>query len=98
VVVETSQKPPIEQGDLVVIHWWDTLENSSWTEIPLIQARRDALCKSVGWFLNQDENCVRILTSINGKDIESAEAGYIIIPQKVVKIIEKVRDDELEVE
>jgi hypothetical protein len=96
--VETNQKPPIEQGDLVVIHWWDTLENSSWTEIPLIQARRDALCKSVGWFLNQDENCVRILTSINGKDIESAEAGYIIIPQKVVKTIEKVRDDELEVE
>ncbi len=96
--MSADQKLSIEQGDLVVIYWWDTVEESAWTEIPLIQARRDVLCKSVGWFLNQDEDCVRILTSISGKDIGSAEAGYILISQKAIKSMEKVRDDELEVE
>ena len=95
VVVETSQ---IEQGDLVVVYWFDTIEEPAWTKIPLIQVQRDVLCKSVGWFLSQDTDCIRLLTSITGKDIDSADAGYILISQKAIKNIEKIRDDEIEVE
>ena len=102
--METNQNPVIkqleqfEQGDLIVIYWWDAFEEAGWTKIPLIEAQRKILCKSVGWYLSFHNGCVRILSSINGGDTESAEAGYILIPHEMVKSIEKVRDDEIEVE
>jgi len=96
--VETSQKSPIEQGDLTVVFWFDTVQDASWEPISVVEKEKPVLVKSVGWFLNQDEDCVRILTSISAVLSAKPEVGSIIIPQKTIKHIEKVREDELECE
>lgn len=80
----------ITQGDLIVIHWYDALAEASWTEIALIEIKKPPLAKSVGLFLNENEDCVRILSSVCGK-----EASYEIIPKGMIKNIEKVREDEI---
>ncbi len=82
----------MERGTLVVIYWWDALDESSWTPIALIEIQKPPLVKSVGWFLSEDDDCVRLLDSVVGN-----EAGYSIIPKGTIKQIETVRDDELEV-
>lgn len=83
----------ITMGDLVVVRWRDAVAESAWTDINVIRKESTPLVKSVGWFISQDKDCVRILSSISGD-----EAGYELIPTVLVSDIEKVREDELDVE
>ena len=85
----------IERGDLVVVFWSDIEEDSTWQPVPLIELQQPPLCKNVGWYLSEDENCVRILHSINGTEDSKMEAGSTVIPKAVIKNIERVREDEL---
>jgi len=84
----------ITKGDLVICYWYDTIDNPAWTKISLIEIDTPPLAKSVGWFLSEDEDCVRILTSVARDD----EASSIIFPKGMIKKIEKVQEDELDVE
>lgn len=86
-------EPQITEGDLVVVYWHDTEDSCSWREIDEIRRMKPPLAKSAGWFLSEDESCVRILSAIVGE-----EAGRSVIPKCSIKRIEKVRDDELDVE
>ena len=81
-----------EQGTLVVVYWYDAIQVENWTPIQLIATIKPPLAKSVGWLLNQDDKCVRLLTSVVGE-----EAGYQVIPSGMVEKIEIIRDDEIEV-
>ena len=85
-------------GDLIVVYWFDVVQDASWVPILVIEKERFVLCKSVGWYLNQNEDCIRILTSINGTSDSNIEGGSIIIPQKTISRIEVIREDELDVE
>jgi len=84
------------KGDLVVIYWLDTEDSSSWEDIRLIDLHTPPLAKNVGWFLSEDDKCVRILPSIAGSEDE-LEAGRSIIPKCAIVCVEKVREDELEI-
>lgn len=83
----------IKKGTLVIVYWWDTIGEENWTEIKDIEKEKVPLVKTVGWFLSEDENCIRLLTSICDED-----ASYSIIPKGTVKDIESVQDDEIEVQ
>lgn len=83
-------KGGITKGDLVVVYWYDTVEEDQWTLIDLIELAVPPLAKSVGWFLSEDEQCIRVCQSV-----VDSEAGYTVIPKGMIKQIEKVRDDEL---
>lgn len=84
----------ITEGDLVIVSWDDAIEENAWVLISSIQKAACPRCKSAGWFLSQDDNCIRILTSItNDKD-----ASYILIPIKMINNIEKIREDELDLD
>ncbi|UCF13023.1 MAG: hypothetical protein JSW06_01890 [Thermoplasmatales archaeon] len=85
----------IERGDLVVIYWWDIEDDSTWKPIEVAEIEQLPLCKTVGWFLNQDDNCVRLAFSVNGTEDTKLEVGRTLIPKAVIKNIEKVREDEL---
>jgi len=83
----------ITPGDLVIVKWRDTEDDCRWEPIALIEHLHPPLVKTVGWLLSQDDSCVRLLYSIAGDD-----AGRSIIPKACVESIEKVRDDELDVD
>lgn len=85
-------------GDLIVIYWYDTVQDASWEPVPVIEKEKPVLVKSVGWLLSKNEDCIRILTSVSGTSDSKMEAGSIIIPQKTVLRIEEIREDELDVE
>jgi len=88
----------VTEGNLVVVYWLDTIEVSSWTPVRVIEKATPALAKSVGWFYNEDDQCIRLLTSIIGTQDNDMEAGYTVIPKATIKRIEPVREDELDVE
>lgn len=82
----------IDSGTLVVVYWYDAVQDDKWSFISLIEVEKPPLAKSVGWFLNQDETCVRILDSVVDN-----EAGYSIIPKGMIKSIEVIQEDEIDV-
>lgn len=89
--------PNLSPGDLVVVYWSDAEDEAAWEDVRLIEVARPPVVKTVGWFLNRDEECVRLLYSIVGQEGEDAglQAGRSIIPMGMVKRVEKIRDDEL---
>ena len=87
----------LTQGDLVVVYWLDTEDCSGWENVKLIGAYRPPPAKHVGWFLDEDEECIRILPAIVGADEDNLDAGRSVIPRCSIKHIEKIRDDELAV-
>ena len=85
----------IERGDLVVIFWSDIEDDPAWKPVELVEIEQLPLCKSVGWFVNEDDSCVRLAFSVNGTEDTRVEVGRTLIPKAVIRNIEKVRDDEL---
>jgi hypothetical protein len=92
-----DKKAP-ERGDLVAVYWWDIEEDSTWKPVALIELAQPPLCKNVGWYLSEDEKCVRILHSISGTEDGKIEAGSTVIPKTVIRNIEIIREDELDTE
>ena len=88
----------IEEGDIVVVLWKDTVDNCRWNDLRRIKETRPPIAKHVGWLLNEDDECIRILPGIVGDaldDEEDLEAGYSIIPKCSVVAIKKIMSDEL---
>ncbi|MFX1452926.1 MAG: hypothetical protein ACFFCM_18970 [Promethearchaeota archaeon] len=83
---------------MVVVTWFDIEDDSHWKPIELVEIEQAPVCKTVGWFINADNDCVRLAYSASGTEETRIEVGRTLIPKAVVKNIEKVRDDELGVE
>lgn len=88
----------ISRGDLVVVYWLDITEDSTWQPIAEIEKEQSPLCKSVGWFLSENDLCVKILNCISGTDDTKIEASSSVIPKAVIRNIELIREDELDTE
>ena len=85
----------IERGDLCVIFWIDIEDDASWTPVEIAEKEQLPLCKSVGWYLNEDDSCVRLAFSVSGTEETKIDVGRTLIPKTVIRNIEKVREDEL---
>ena len=48
----------VERGDLVVVFWFDIEDDPTWKPVELVENEKLPLCKSVGWFVNEDEKVV----------------------------------------
>lgn len=87
----------LTKGDLIVVYWEDAIEDISWTSLKTVESQKVPLCKNVGWFINEDKDCVRLSNSIMC-DEKELDVGYSIFPKGIIINIEKIQDDELEVE
>jgi len=85
----------IERGDLCVVFWYDIEDDPNWKPLELVELEDVPLCKTVGWFINSSDDCVRLAYSTSGTEDTKIEVGRTIIPKAVIRNIEKVRDDEL---
>lgn len=85
----------ITQGDLIIVKWRDTWDNSSWENIEYIKTLKPPVAKHVGWFLDEDDECIRGLYSTVGHEGDIEAGRWIIYKQSIVSI-EKIREDELE--
>jgi len=77
------------RGNLVVIHWYDITEDSTWQPVAEIEKEQSPLCKS---------KCVKILNCVSGTEDTKIEASSSVIPKAVIRDIELIREDELDTE
>ncbi len=77
-------KEKYKYGDLLLVSWKDIVSDVSWSSMESASALLPADCKSVGWFLNEDKEVIRIFSHVN--DLHCSD--YTVIPKGViVKII-----------
>jgi len=86
------------KGDLLVITWLDIVENPEWKPLSMIELQSLPLCKSIGWFSHETAKFICLLPSVNGTEETGIDAGYILIPQAVIRNIEVIREDEIDCE
>ena len=73
-------------NDLLEVTWLDITDNNTWLT-PYTAMRTSAcLCKSLGYFLNRDEEVLRISATIQ---VEDGDRGVITIPWGCIKSIKK---------
>ena len=80
-----------EKNDLIEIEWVDIVSDSSWfseqkaAEFPPVQ------CKSVGYFLNETVDLIRLSHTIQTG--EDKERDITVIPKGVVKNVRRLIND-----
>jgi len=80
------------EGDIVEVRWEDPEDDPAWTSLEIVKLQKCPRCKTVGYFINEDENCIRLCYSVS----EDMEVARSFIPKKLVKSIRKVEDSELD--
>jgi len=71
---------------LLEIDWIDISDNNSWLTPYQAMHLMPCKCKSAGYFLNQDENVIRISPTIQ---IETKDRGSLVIPWGCITGIKK---------
>jgi len=85
-------KPNYEEGDILEIRWYDIVEENSWTKLSKAKEDKPLECKSIGWLISEDGDCIRIAyhASIDG------DVSYTIFPKKSIISISKVESAEID--
>lgn len=76
----------VKEGTLLIITWHDTVEKSSWTPDKDAQEIQPATCKSVGWFVNEDETNIRITSSV----ADDGDKSIVVIPKGTIRNVQKI--------
>jgi len=85
----------LERGNLYIFTWLDAVSDSSWKKIELAEVESPVLAKTVGWFLNEDDKCIRTVSSVTDDKVNK-EVSMDIIPKGMIVNIELVRKDKLD--
>lgn len=76
----------IKAGTILVVTWNDIKSDSSWTGDEEAQDFQPALCKNVGWFVNEDKDNIRLTWSVcddGDKSIEVIPKGCVVDVKRI---------------
>ncbi len=76
----------IKIGTLLIITWDDIVENDKWLSDEEAQKHEPITCKNVGWFVNHDENNIRITWSVAG----DGDKAITVIPKGVIRDVKRI--------
>ena len=76
----------IKEGTLLLISWEDIVEKAGWQTDDEAQSALPCKIKTVGWFVNNCDGCVRISSSI----AEDGDKTIFVIPQGCVTDVKKI--------
>jgi len=88
-------KDSYTEGDIVEVRFSDVRQSSEWVRIELIPVISPTPAKTVGWFLGEDDKCIRILTMIC-RDEEGTEASPAVIPKGLIDSINLIQESEID--
>ena len=79
--------------DLVIVYWEDIISNSEWTYISEIKKSKTAICKSVGWLVEENSKTTVIMADLSFEDNQEIKQGgsYTTIPTKNILSIKKIK-------
>jgi hypothetical protein len=72
-------KKSFKQADLLVIYWKDITSVDSWLDNEIADSYPALEVVSVGWFVNQDEECIRVTNTIS-----TTQRTILVIPKGVI--------------
>lgn len=78
----------LKLNDIVEIFWVDTVSHSQWLSQEKAETESLCRCKSVGYFLNQNDEVIRLSCTIQLDD--KPERDLTVIPQGCVTKIRKL--------
>ena len=79
--------PKLKRDDLVEIHWIDITSTTSWKTTEEAENYIAVGCQSVGYFLNEDDNIIRISATKNNEN----ERDVNVIIKGCTKSISKLK-------
>lgn len=82
-------KQLLKKNDLIVIKWSDAIENSSWLSVEKASQEPLAKCMSIGWFLNQDKEAIRISATLGDDGTRNVNVIPIKWVEKIIKLPDK---------
>lgn len=77
----------LRPGDLIIVHWRDTVSLYGWTNDATAQTFSSTVCMTVGWYLNEDKIDLRLFNSM----AEDGDKGMEIIPKGMIQRIQKIK-------
>jgi len=81
----------LKKDDIVEIQWLDIIASSAWHKEEQASRFNPADCKSLGYFLNEDKNCVRISSTVGMERSNGRERDIIVIPKGCIVKIRKLK-------
>lgn len=78
----------LKKDEIVEILWADITTEDNWMEEKKASKFLPYICKSVGYFLNEDEDLIRISDTIGVTD---TERSINVIPRGCIKSISKLK-------
>ena len=79
--------PKLRRNDIVEIHWIDITITTSWKSTEEAENYIPVGCQSVGYFLNEDDDVIRISASKNNE----GERDVNVIIKGCIKSISKLK-------
>ena len=76
----------IKAGTLLIVTWIDTTETPEWIPDEEAQGLQPAMCKTVGWFVNDDKDSIRLTWSV----AEDGDKSIGVIPQGCIKDVKRI--------
>ena len=76
----------IKTGTILIITWSDIKSESSWLKDDDAKKYAPALCKDVGWFVNDDELNIRLTSSI----ADDGDKNIVVIPKGTIRDVKKI--------
>lgn len=77
----------IKTGTLLLITWYDIVEKSSWSSDEDAQNMPPATCKTIGWFVNDDDICIRLTASV----ADDGDKSIFVYPKGCVKDVQIIK-------
>lgn len=79
--------PKLKRDDIIEVHWIDITATSSWKPTEEAETYIAVTCHSVGYFLNEDDDVIRISATKN----DEGERDVNVIIRGCIKSISKLK-------
>ena len=76
----------VKEGTLFIITWDDIVEKSEWLSDDNAKEIQPAVCKTVGWFVNNDKDNIRLTSTV----AEDGDKSICVIPKGVIRDVKKI--------
>lgn len=77
----------IKAGTLLIVTWNDIVEVANWTSDEDARNLKPTVCKTVGWFVNDDKDVVRLTWSV----AEDGDKSVVVIPKGCIQDVRNTR-------
>lgn len=77
----------IKEETLLLISWEDIVMVSGWLSDENAQDMKPASCKTIGWFVNDDKNNIRLTGTVS----EDGDKDIVVIPKGCVRKVQIIK-------